>query len=897
MDWSSAILDAAQRAGRAIDREVIEELAAHAQSAFDASCARGSTIAEAETHVRRLIDVWIARSDGLQRPPRRLPAVDPPRADSRRLTGAAQDLRYALRLTMRQRGFSLLAIATMAIAIGVMTTLASVVYGVLLKPLPWAEPDRLVRVTESRAGATRQMPLMISNLAYHAWREQPATIEAIGAWQRTSATASTASTGGDAERVSVALVTPNIFPLLRAVPLLGQSFSRDDADEMAVSFGFWRERLGGDRSVLGRQLQLNGRPYTIVAVMAADFVFPDRDTQIWRPLIVPPAVTSDGHVTMTSVSAIARLAPGATATTASAEATARARSVPAPSTNWALMAFGSNGPPDLVATPALDALTRDVRPGLIAMLVAVSLLLLTAVANIAGLQLARATTRLRELAIRSAIGAGTSRLVQQLMIESLALAAAGGVAGLLLSRWLHSLLPSLLPANFPRADGITLGWTVTGFAAVVSAITGILLGVLPAWQLRRLRLADALTDDSNTTIGGRRATTRAIIAAGQVALTCALLVGATLLTRSFMAMVGQDRGYEPAHALSATLMLPDFAFTKEARLETLHRFVDLARTLPGHPTVALTTGLPLSGSENLTGFTMPSVQRPGTEEHAHAVRSVVTSDIFAALGLHLTDGRVFLDSDDSAAAPRVVVVNRTFARSYLSDRPVGDVIRNFMTGDNVPFTVIGVVDDMIRNGLRDQTQPEIYSLLSQSPGPSQSHEIVLRTSGDPVALAQPLRSLVKQLAPAATVQSVRTMEERVAGSLTRDRLYAIVLIVFGVSALVITAVGLFGVLSYVVSQRTKEIALRSALGARPRQIASLVFAQGLAMALGGLAIGVVAAWLSARYLQTLLYGISAHDVVTFAVVGAVVLAIALAACLAPALRAMRVDPLTTLRSS
>ncbi len=894
MDWGSLIRETARHAGRALDPDVIEELAAHAQNAYDASCARGSSIAEAEAHVRELIAVWIARSDGLQRPPRRPPAVEPPRATSRRLTGLVQDFRYALRLTARQRGFSLLAISTMAIAIGVMTTLVSVVYGVLLKPLPWAEPDRLVRLTETRAGATRQMPLMISNLAYHAWRDGPATIEQIGAWQRTSATI---SIGGDAERVSLALMTPSVFPLLRAVPLLGQPFSRDDADEIVVSFGFWQERLGADRSVLGQTLQLNGRPYTIVAVMPADFIFPDRDTRMWRPLAVPPAVAKDGRVTMSTVSAMARLIPGATPTMASAEATARAQSTPEPSANWALMAFGSAGPADILATPALDALTHDVRPGLLVILIAVSLLLFTAVANIAGLQVARATTRLREMAIRCAIGAGTPRLVQQLMVESVLLAAAGGFAGLLLSRWLHGLLPSVLPANFPRADGIALGWAVTGFAVAITAITGVLLGLLPAWQLRHLRLASALTDDSNGAIGGSRARARTVIAAVQVALTCALLVGATLLTRSFMAMVGQDRGYEPAHALSATLMLPDFAFTKEARLEALHRFVDLARTLPGHPTVALTTGLPLSGSENLTGFTMPSVQQPGTDVHAHAVRSVVTSDIFAALELRLAQGRVFQASDDSASAPRVVVVNRTFARSYLSDRPVGDIIRNFMQGDNVPFEVIGVVDDMIRNGLRDQTQPEIYSLLSQSPGPSQSHEVVLRTSGDPGTLVQPLRSLVKQLSPSATVQSVRTMEERVAGSLTRDRLYTIVLVVFGLSALVIMAVGLFGVLSYVVSQRRREIALRSALGARPGQIARLVLAQGLAMTVGGLAIGVAAAWLSARYLQTLLYGVSPHDIVTFAVVAAVVLAIALAACIAPALRAMRVDPLTALRSS
>lgn len=893
MNWAPAIRDAAERTGQTLDAEVVEELATHAQSAYDAACARGSTTAEADAHVAQLIEVWIANPSGLRRPLRRPPAVDPPRASSRRFAGLAQDFRYALRLTVRQRGFSLLAIATIAVAIGVMTTLASVVYGVLMRPLPWAEPDRLIRLTETRVGATRQMPLLMSSLAYSMWIENATTIESIGGWQRGTAIA---AVGNDTERISTASVTPSLFPMLRVTPLLGDLFTRDDVNDVVLSFGFWRERFGGDPAVLGRTIQLNGQPNTIVAVMPADFTFPDRDTRLWRPFAVPKAVGVNGAFSLSMFNAIARLKPGVTPAAAADEATARAQNIPEGAGPVSLAVFGSKGAARLSAAPALDAITSDVKPGLIVLLIAVSLLLLTAVANIAGLQLARATTRYRELAIRSAIGAGTSRLMQQLMIENLWLATAGGAAGLLLSWLLYRTLPSVLPADFPRLDDLAFGWNVAAIAMVVSTVAGLALGALPALHLRRLRLAGALTESAGGAIGGARTRTRTLIMTAQVATTCALLIGALLLTRSFMAMVGQDRGFEPSHTLSARLTLPDFAFKAPVRLETLRHFVELAQGLPGHPVVALTTGLPLSGSENLSAFTTPSIRQPGTFMQIHAVRSVVTPEIFTALGLRLAQGRVFKPADDSPSAARVVVVNQTFARQYLSDHPVGDQIRNFMQGDDVPFEVVGVVDDMIRNGLHDQTQPEIYSLLGQSTGPSTAHDVVLRTTGDPQSLVQPLRSLVKQLSPNATLGTVQTMDERIAGSLARNRLYAIVLAVFSLSALAITAVGLFGVLSYAVAQRTREIALRAALGATPAEAFRLILVQGLIVTVIGLAIGATVAAASAGYLRSLLYGVSSHDAVTFVVVAAVMLVMAMAACLLPAMRAVRVDPILALKN-
>jgi predicted permease len=893
MDWTLKIRDAAARAGGALDPDVVDELAAHAQSAYDAACARGATVDEAHTHVTNLIRVWIANPDSLNRPARRAPAIEPPTAGSRRLASLAQDLRYAMRLTLRQRGFSLVAIATMAVAIGVMTTLVSVVYSVLMRPLPWADPDRLVRLTETHAGATRQMPLSMTSLSYLPWLDSPSTIEAIGAWQGGTPVV---AVNGSTDRVTTASVTPSVFPLLRVTPLLGSVFTRDDAPDVLISFGFWQQRFGGDPAALGQMMKINGQPYTIVGVMPADFLFPDRDTQLWRPFQIRPVVDDKGRAFVSMFSAMARLQPGATPEAAAAEATARAQNAPKEAGPVTLAIFGSMGAAQVSALPALDALTHEVAPGLVVLLIAVTLLLVTAVANIAGLQLARATTRYREMAIRSAIGAGTSRLAQQLMVENLWLAAVGGAVGIGLSALLHRALPSLLPADFPRVNDIRFGWTVAMAAIAITALTGLALGALPALHLARLRLAGALSEGAAGAIGGTRVRARTVMMTAQIATTCALLIVALLLTRSFMAMTGQDRGFEPSRTLTARLTLPDFAFKPAQRLDALRRFLDLARALPGHPTVALTTGLPLSGSENLSAFDMPSVQHPGTDVQAHAVRSVVTPDVFAALGLRLAQGRAFRPEEDSATAAKVVLVNQTFARQYLTDHPVGDRIQNFMQGDAVPYEVIGVVDDMIRNGLRDQTQPEIYSLLAQSPGPATTHEVVLKTTGDPQSLTQPLRSLVRQLSPDATLGSVLTMDERIAASLARNRLYAVVLVAFGISALAITAVGLFGVLSYSVAQRTREIAVRSALGARPRQIFGLVITQGVIVTIAGLAIGAVAAGASTKYLTTLLYGVSSHDVVTFLAVGLVMIAIALVACFVPALRAMRVDPLTALRA-
>lgn len=885
-DWNAHIAGASCDAGRPLDADVVEELAQHAASAFDAARARGESDEEANAYVTALIATWIERADALSRPAT-LTAPVPPPSTSRLAAGLLRDLRYGARVLMRQRGFALVALATIALAIGLTTTLFGVLDAVLLRPLPWPNADRLVRLAETHVGASRQIGLAMTNATYFTLLAQPSsTMEAAGAWY-TGAVSLVTDAGGDS--VQMTRVTPSVFGVLGAVPLHGRAFSADDAPEVMVSYGLWLERFGGSLEVIGRPVRVNGESLTLAGVMPPGFMFPDPETRLWRPVRLPPPPA------ISTMSVIARLRPGATPAAAAAEATARARAS-AMSPNATMAYFGTMGPAAIVAQPALDALTHDVRPGIIALFVAVALLLVTAIANIASLQLARATTRYREMAIRSALGAGTARLAQQLIVEQVLLAVVGGALGVALALTLQRALPAVLPADFPRLADIGLHSSGLLFALGVSALTGVVLGALPAFHLRRMRLTQTLTEAATGAIGGTRQRVRVGIMTGQIAIACTLLVGALLLGRSFVAMVTEDRGFQPAHLLTARLNLPP-ALASQARIDATEALVARIQALPDAPVAAVTTGLPLSNSENISGFDMPSLRPPvGVSINAHAVRSVVTPGYLRALGLRLSAGRDFTPDDDSAAAPKVVIVNHTFAAQYLTARAVGDRIRNFMDGDNIDFEVVGIVEDMQRHGLTDRIQPEIYSLLRQSPRPSPAQDLVIRTTADPARLADPLRQIARQLAPDATLGSIATMEDRVLGSLARPRLYAVLIVGFAATALIIASVGLVGVLSYSVAQRTREFALRLALGARPSQVLRLVLAQGVVVTGVGIAFGLGAAFVLTRYLSSLLYGISTHDRLSFVGAPLALAAVAIAACLGPALRALRVSPLAALRS-
>ncbi|MEX2662263.1 MAG: ABC transporter permease [Vicinamibacterales bacterium] len=895
MDWKQRIRLELSRTGTVPDEGILDELAQHARAMYDSARADGASREEAEHRVDLQIAVWAGDAPLLKRPARGhsggIRRACPERAHlSTRvegLTGIAYDIRYALRLFRRQASFSLLVIVIMALGIGATTTLFSVTYGVLMKPLPWPQADRLVVVKETRGG-NRPRFGSFSNAAYLAWREQASTIDGLAAWSSSMATL----TGvGEVERIRVATATASLFPVLGARPLLGSFFTDEDerAQPSAVvvlSERLWRQRFSADPAIVGRSIQLDGRPRTVVGVLPDHLAYPDRETLAWVPFHVRPAT---GNF-LSMFEAIARLRPGAAPSQAVAEGSARGRDVP--DTGMTTMAiFGGNGPVEISAVPLHEALTTDVRRPLVVLLAAVVLLLVTAVANIASLQLARATARRREMAIRAALGAGAARVTRQLVIESLLLGLTGGAAGVALAVLLHRVLPSMLPADFPRVTDVGLGVPVIAFSFALCVLASVAFGAAPALRARRLNLVESLSDDGAAPAGARTRTARVrlLIMAGQVAIACVLLVGAALFGRSFVELLHADRGFDPSSVLTARLQLPNFAFTAERRSELVAAVVERLRAVPSVTFVTYSNGPPL-GIFGGSAFTMDARQ-------VQASSRDVDPGYFAAMGMRILSGRDFSDEDVASGRP-VFVVNRTFARQYLSDRPVGQHVRvSFREGGPEPWEIIGIVDDVLHRGVTEPGEPEIYLYRERHESRvAFAPTLIVRTSGDPASLAPTLRAIVRQQDPSVVVDSVMTMEERLMTGLARPRLYAVLLAGFAGLALVIAAVGLFGVMSYTVAQRSRELAVRSALGARRSDIVRLVLREGLTLTAVGLAAGLLlSAWLT-RTIAALLYGVSEHDPLTYAAVPIVLLLAAALACIVPARRASRLDPLQVLKA-
>jgi len=712
--------------------------------------------------------------------------------------------------------------------------------------------------------------------------------------------------GGEPRRVPIISITPSAFPLLEARPLLGRSFVEGEGARGApgvalLSYGLWREQFGGRPEAVGGELRLDDQPYTIVGVMPREFAFPDREARLWTAWVVPGVNSPQGLLTGVIFSALARLRDGVMPAQAEAEATARARSAPDAS-QVALALFGAKEPIDIAVTPARDALTQDVKPAIVVLLAAVGLLLITATANVASLQLARAATRRHELAIRAAIGAGTARLTRQLLVESGILGLAGGAAGLALAVALHRMLPAILPADFPRLDDVAMDYRVLLFAVAISLAASVACGLMPAFDARRVDLAESLGDggsQSRSSVGARTARIRTLIMAGQVAVACLLLVGASLLGRSFVALINADRGYDPSNLLTARLSLPA-AYSMERRVQVLEGIAGRLRGVAGVRDVAYGNALPLLTAGGFRAFKMRPPSDPSTEVDVNAIERVVSPGYFGALGLRLSAGRTLSDTD-TMTAPPVIVVNRSFAARYLGASPLGAMVPNLgmCRGNGDRWQVVGVVEDMRQGSVTDTPQAELFLPFRQTGCTSAAADpiVIVRSSGDPVPYASILRDLVKQEAPALALDSVMTMDDRVMTSLARPRTYALLLAGFAAFALAIAGVGLFGVLSYSVAQRTREIGVRTALGAQARDIVRLILREGLGMTALGVVTGLLMSAAAARSLSTFLFGVTAFDATSFLVVPLVLAVVAVAACLAPARRAARVDPLQALRAN
>jgi putative ABC transport system permease protein len=816
------------------------------------------------------------------------------------LTGLGLDIRYALQLLRRQWGHALVIVLTMALGIGAATVLFGVAYGVLLKPLPWPDADRFVRLYETRQGSTRPATFM-TNSTYLAWSEQPTTIDGLAAW---SGSTMTMAGTGEPERVRVVEASPSLFSLLRAQPALGVLFRAYadgslDETQTVLSYGFWQQRFGGRPDVIGQPIRFDGTQYRIVGVMSPSFAFPDRETRAWTPFRVPPVVGKDPKMRSLSMfNAIAKLRPGVSTAQAAAEGTARGRSAPDPGL-VAVAVFGSKGPVQVSAVNFLDSLMGDLRPALVVFMVAVGLLLATATANVASLQLARATNRRREIAIRSALGAGGGALMRQLLVENTLVGLCGGLAGLLLAAWMLRALPSVLPADFPRLADVTFDWRVGAFAIGVSLVASIAFGLVPAVSALRVNLAEALAEDGLAPVGGgsRSPTVRArlLIMAGQIAVASVLLLGAALLSRSFVALIHADRGYEPAHLLTARLPLPDQSYSPQQREALLEQVLERLRTVPGVTQAAFSTRLPLTPGEILAAFPMPSRGGGGTIS-VHAAIRHVSPGYFGALGLRMIEGRPFTDADTLTSRP-AVVVNRAFARQYLDTPAVGARIPASFNRNASEAEVIGVVADVEYGTVADPVSPEVYMSSRQlSDGfPYDEPILLVRTASDPTRFAPILRSIVREQDASAALESVMTMEDRLLTSLARPRLYAILLGGFAGFAVLIAGVGLFGVLTYSVLQRSREIGVRTSLGATPRDIVLLVLRQALTVTIAGLAVGLAASAALMRYISGLLYGVKSFDEVSFAVVPVLLAIVAALACVVPARRAAAVDPVRVLR--
>jgi len=811
------------------------------------------------------------------------------------MTTLLHDLRHALRLMARAPGFTFAALVTLALSIGVNTAVFSVVYGVLLRPLPYNDPNRIVMLSEEHPGghAIIRDP-RLSNLTFEAWRQSARTVEGMSAY---STDTFTTIHGADTERVDGGALSPNAFATLGVTPSLGRFFRPDEAvagnnNVVVLSDRFWRSTFGRDPNVVGRTLQINGRTHEVIGVAPSWFYFPDRDALLWTPYVMPS--TTDGS--MRILPAFARLTQGSTAKHAADEGTAAARTVKRPIA--AELLFGKGGPVEVRVTTLAESVTRRVRPALLVLMAAVGLVLLVACANVTNLLLARGTARARELAVRAALGAGAGRLARQMLTESAAIALLGGLLGVFMAWALTKAIPAWAPEGFPRLDDVRLDGRVLGFAFVVSLIAGTLAGLLPALRASHGELSPALRSGDNRTTGsGERV--RALLLGFEAGLSVVLLIGAALLVRSFVTLANVDPGYDARNVLTARIYVTGAASTPERRAQLIEALMARLRSTPSVIAAGAGNMAPLGESSFVSAFSF-GTNSAGQEVVARALQYVVTAGYPEALKLRVKEGRALSTADQSSPV-EAMLVNEAFARAYITDgRPVvGRRFMGLLGRADMATEIVGVVGDVLKDGLDTTPQPEIYLALNKVEKEhviTREINVVIRTSGDPNAFTSNLRAIVRDIEPTAAIGRAGTLSSAVASSVSEPRFWTAVLAAFALLALGIAVTGLYGVLSYNVTQRRREIAIRAALGASRADLIGPVLRQGLTVTLVGLVAGVLVTAVAAQRLRPLLFGIQPLDLPSFVTMPTILLIVASFACVIPARRAAATDPAATLKA-
>ncbi len=857
------------------DRELDDEVRAYLELLIDEKIAAG--IEPSAARRQALIEL-----EGLQQIKERV-------RDTRRwswLADAWQDAGYGLRLLRRNPGFAAVVVLTLALGIGANTAIFTVVNGVLFRALPYPDPDRLMSIsgTNPTQGQLR-VPLSVAD--FLDWRSRNRIFEPLAAYANTLLN----YTGGEgAEQIAGLSVTADFFRVLGVGPALGRTLlpheDKPESDQVAiVSDAFWRRYLGSDPARIGQPITLSGRIYTVVGVMPPRFTFGlTNEVGAWVAMkLAPPA--RRGPYFMWG---IARLRHGA--------------SVPLARTEMAAIAGGireatraSNNDWNLVANDLKEEAVGDVRPALLALLGAVLLVMLIACANIANLLLARATTREKEVAVRTALGAGRGRLVRQLLTESLLLGLTGGGLGVLLAVWGVNLLLASAPPTIPRLKGIHVDGLVLAFAVALAFASAVVFGLAPAAQSAQLGLVASLKEGRGAGEGDRKRRMRSVLAIAEIALALMLLITTGLVLKSFANLQRVDVGVRADNVVTMQISLPGSRYRERAQLAAFWgRLLERIEALPGVRSAAVGLSLPPNLLSLRDDFAIDGRLAPPTESSPIADLLLVSPRYFETLGIRLREGRT-LANTDTADAPRVVVINETMKRRFFAaESPIGKRIKQGTASQNPWMDIVGVVDDVKYGGVGVPTEAAMYEPYMQNPGSPMY--LVVRTAADPMGAVPAIRDVVRALDKDLPVIRVRSMSELIYQSKAEPRFRALLLGVFGLAALLLAAVGIYGVISYSVTQRTHEMGVRMALGAARPDVMRLILIQGSKLVLLGTAVGLAGSALITRSLATLLFAVEPHDPWTFAGVALLMAGTALAAILVPAARATRVDPLVALRS-
>ena len=877
------------------ETEIVEELSQHLEDRYEHALRGGASREEAyRAAVQELTesDLLAQGLSRVERPARLEPVVPGTPRRFGMLGDLKHDLRYGVRMLWKNKGFTAVAVVALALGIGANSAIFSVVNTVLLRPLPYREPGRLVMVWEddTKHGFPNDTPAAAN---YIDWRDQNQVFEGMAAMADQSFNLTGA---GDPERIDGKRVNASLFELLGVAPQHGRAFAAEEdrpgANKVVIlSHALWQRRFGSDAGVVGRSLTLNGESHTVVGVMPVGFQFPDREAELYVPIAFTQqeAASRGRHY----LEVVARLKPGVTLEQARAEMSTIAARLQQqyPEQNTELGAS---------VEPLHEHLVGDIRPALLVLLGAVGFVLLVACANVANLLLARAAVRQKEIALRTALGASRMRLVRQFLTESVLLAVLGGVVGLLLSVWGVTILKSFIPENISQVKAIAVDARVLGFTVLVTLLTGLVFGLAPALQASRFNLNETLKEggrDAASARGGNRV--RGLLVVAEVAVSLVLLVGAGLLINSFLRLRSVDPGFRTDNLLTMSVVLPQQKYPDHTRRTAF--YTDMIRrveALPGVRSAGVTNWIPLVRQGDSIGVTVEGqpVPVPGQGKLPILMTRVVSPHYFGTMGIQVLQGRVFEEGKDRVDSPCVLVIGETVARKFWpGESAVGKRIAPGTPKSPEDWCqIVGVVRDVKQLELVAEPKPQAYLSYAQA-GFFAPRFLVVSTEGDPLALADAVRKTVWEVDQDQPVSNVNTMEGVLSESIARQRFTTLLLGVFAGVALVLAAVGIYGVMSYSMAQRTREIGIRMALGAQQRDVLKLAVGQGLKLVALGVGLGLLGALALTRLMSSLLFNVSATDPATLVVISLVLIAVALLASYIPARRAAKVDPLIALR--